>query len=360
MKSLSILASSFTLTTSLTTSLAHEGHDHSHQAPPEAASLTHAVTTGSGSETYRSVPGWCQLPDGKPLGNTHGGIVIDRKGQVYFNTDTKRSIMVYSSEGSFLRAFGENHVGIHDMTLNTEDGTEYLYAAHLGGKKIVKFTLEGEVVWEIDGPPALSNLYEAGDQHYNPTGVAVAPNGDVYVADGYGLNYIHQYTKDQTYVRSFGGRGTEPGKFKTCHGVSLDTRGETPLLLISDRENRRLQHFDLEGNFVSIVATGLRRPCAVSIWNNHVAVAELAGRVTILDATNHPIAFLGDNPNKAQWAKNPVPMSDWKEGVFTAPHGCCYDAYGNIYVMDWNRTGRISRLDRAYPALASRGQNDPR
>ncbi|MEM7386456.1 MAG: hypothetical protein AAF514_16060, partial [Verrucomicrobiota bacterium] len=84
-----------------------------------------------------------------------------------------------------------------------------------------------------------------------------------------------------------------------------------------------------------------------------VAVAELEGRVTILNRENLPIAFLGDNPDRAQWAKNPVPISDWKEGVFTAPHGCCYDRAGNLYVMDWNRSGRISRLDRLYPFLYS-------
>ncbi len=337
----------------IASALAHEGHEHSHPAPLEAQSVVKAVATGSGSETYQSVPGWCQLPDGKALGNTHGAIVIDRRGQVYFNTDTERSIMVYSPEGKFLRAFGKDHVGIHDMCLHDEDGEEFLYTAHLGGKKVVKFTLEGDVVWEIDGPPALSNLYEAGEQRYKPTAVAIAPNGDVYVADGYGLNYIHQYTKDREYVRSFGGRGTEPGKFVTCHGMSIDSRGEQPLLLISDRENHRLQHFDLKGNFVRVVAKGLRRPCAVSIWNGRVAVAELAGRVTILDEQNHSIAFLGDNPNQSQWAKNPVPASEWQEGVFTAPHGCCYDASGNLYVMDWNRTGRISRLNRAYPMLVS-------
>ncbi len=353
MKSSHLIRSSFCLLTTAPIATAHEGHDHQHPAPADAAAITETVVTGSGSETYQTVPGWCELPDGKALGNTHGGIVVDRTGNVYFNTDTKRSIMVYASDGTYLRSFGEAHVGIHDMTLHEEDGVEYLYAAHLGGKKIVKFTLEGDIVWVLDGPPALSNLYEAGDQHYNPTGIAVAPNGDFYVADGYGLNYVHQFTKDLAYVRSFGGPGTEPGKFKTCHGIEMDTRGQKPLLLVSDRENRRLQHFDLEGNFVAVIAEGLRRPCAVSIWNNRVAVAELAGRVTILDESNHPVAFLGDNPDKSQWAKNPVPASDWKEGVFTAPHGCCYDRYGNLYVMDWNRSGRISRLDRTYPVLVS-------
>ena len=330
----------------------NHSHDHKHSAPTaDAKSVTQAATTGSGIHTYQSIPGWCELPDGKALGNTHGGMVVDRAGLIYFNTDTKRSIMVYSPEGRFLRSFGEEFVGIHGMDIVEEDGQEFIYAAHLRGKRIVKFTLDGDVVWTLDGPPMDTNLYDDTNR-YNPTAVTVAPNGDFYVADGYGLSYVHHYNKDRHYLGSFGGKGKEPGKFQTCHGITLDTRGETPLLLVSDRENRRLQHFDLDGNFVSVVATGLRRPCSVSILGEHVAVAELEGRVTILDGNNHPVAFLGDNPNRKQWANNPVPPTEWVEGYFTAPHGCTFDADGNLYVMDWNASGRISKLQKlALPLL---------
>ena len=338
--------------------VSHPNHEHGHEhstPDKDAASVTQAAITGSGTHTYESVPGWCELPGRKALGNTHGGMVVDREGLVYFNTDTKRSIMVYSPDGKFLRSFAEDFVGIHGMTIVVEENEEFIYAAHLHGKRIVKFTLDGEVVWTLDGPPADTDLYDDLNR-YNPTAVAVAPNGDFYVADGYGMNYVHHYNKDRHYLGSFGGKGSEPGKFQTCHGIALDTRGKEPLLLVSDRENRRLQHFDLEGNFVAIVATGLRRPCSVSIHGDDVAVAELEGRVTILDYSNHPIAFLGDNPDRKQWAKNPVPSKEWIEGYFTAPHGCTFDKSGNLYVMDWNASGRISKLRRmTFPLLTETG-----
>lgn len=324
---------------------AHPGHGDEDEAPRDRAAVSEAVTTGSGSHQFRSVANWCQLPGGKKLGNTHGGIVVDRQGLIYFNTDTGRSIMIYSPDGKFLRSIGEEFVGIHGMTLNVEDGVEYLYAAHLGGKQIIKLTLDGKLVWKLQGPPSESGLYKNANS-YRPTAVAVGPDGDIYVADGYGLSYVHHYDRERKYLGSFGGRGKEPGKFSTCHGITLDTRGESPLLLISDRENRRLQHFDLEGKFVSVAAEGLRRPCGVSILGDEVAVAELEGRVTILDRKNHPVAFLGDNPDRKQWAKNPVPPSQWREGIFTAPHSCCFDKDGNLYVMDWNSSGRISKLER--------------
>ena len=118
------------------------------------------------------------------------------------------------------------------------------------------------------------------------------------------------------------------------------------MLLVCDRENGRLQHFDLDGNFVEVIIDGLRRPCAASIHNDFMLVAELAGRAVILDKNNEIVSILGDNPQVKQRANFRVPPKDWKEGVFTAPHGCCFDAKGNVYIQDWNKFGRITKLVR--------------
>jgi hypothetical protein len=297
---------------------------------------------------YEPVPGWCALPDDRPLGNTHGGIVIDAQGRVYYNTDTDRSIMVHRPDGAFIKSIAAEFPAIHGMALRTEPNAsgldeQFIYAAHLPGRQVVKLTLDGEPVWTIDTPTE-SGHYDG--RAFNPTAVAVAPNGHVFVSDGYGQNWIHQFDEGRNYVRSFGGPGEGPGTFRTCHGMIIDPRGDEPTLLICDRENRRIQRFSLDGEFLEVVATGLRRPCALSIWGEYTAVAELEGRVTILDADFEPAASLGDNPDRSQWAKNGVPPEQWTDGVFTAPHGVCFDREGNLYVMDWNATGRISKLER--------------
>ena len=174
------------------------------------------------------------------------------------------------------------------MQLNVEDGVPYLYGAHLPGKQAVKLTLDGEPVWTI-GLPAESGKYEDGKRDYNPTAIAVAPNGTIFIADGYGKNWIHVFSKDQKYVKSFGGLGRKEGAFRTCHGLGIDTSGETPMLVVCDRENRRLQRFDMNGEFVDVPVKGLKRPCAIAFWRMNdgkqiAAVAELEGRVTILDS----------------------------------------------------------------------------
>ena len=327
--------------------VAHEGAgDHKH-APPDALAVTAAVLLGEGDLTYQTVPNWTKIPgDKQTLGPTHGSIVVDKAGNIYFSMDgPPHGILIYKPDGTFVKGIADGINGIHGMVLREEDGQEYIYAAHLAGKQALKMKTDGEMVWKI-GVPTESGHYDDPGK-YNPTSIAVGPDGRIYIADGYGQNYIHIYDKDQKYVKSFGGPGGEPGKFTTCHGIGIDTRGDKPLLLVCDRENRRLQHFDLDGNFVAVITENLRRPCSVSFHGDHVAIAELEARVTVIGKDNKPVVHLGDNPEKGHWANYGVPPEQWKPGIFTAPHGVSFDHDGNLYVMDWNASGRVSKLVKA-------------
>lgn len=288
---------------------------------------------------------WGKLPSGKDLGNTHGCMVVDAKGQLYVNTDTEQAVVVFAPDGSFVKAWGkEFRGGLHGMTIRKEGDEEFLYLAHTGRHEVVKTTLDGKVLWTL-GYPKESGVYKNARQ-YRPTGVAVGPAGQIYVADGYGQSWVHQFSADRKYVRSWGGRGTEPGKMRTPHGIWLDTRTDVPQLIVADRENHRLQVFDLDGKLLHVVKGMLRRPCNVYQHGTDLVVADLAGRITLLDGKNELIAQLGDQPNPKMRAKNGIKRQQWTPGQFISPHSACFDAAGNIYVMDWLRQGRITRLAR--------------
>jgi DNA-binding beta-propeller fold protein YncE len=303
------------------------------------------VTLGEGTHRYEWVKSWGPLPSSADYGNTHGGIVIDETERVYLNTDTTQAVLMFDTDGRFLSSWGQEFAGgLHGMTLVRDCGGEQqLYLTHTGRHEVVKARLDGTVLATLPFPAA-AGVY-AAPANYQPTGVAVAPNGNVYVADGYGQSWVHQYDPAGKYVRSWGGVGTDNGKFKTPHGIWVDTRGPTPLLLVADRENGRLQIFDLDGNFLQVVS-GFRRPCGFHQLGDDLVVPDLGGRVTILNKDNQVTTQLGDNPNTALRAQNNVDRAQWQDGVFIAPHSARWDADGNLYVMDWNFRGRVNKLRR--------------
>lgn len=306
-----------------------------------------AVRTGNGAWTYEAVPHWGELPDGKIIGPTHGGVVVDDdSGLIYVSTDSDLSLIVYQPDGKFLRTIAPECQGFHAMAIRKEEGKTVIYGAQLNGNKppqrVCKIDTEGKILLEI--PNALTG--EVPGSWKGLTAVTVAPDGSVFAATGYGANMIHKFDGSGKLLKSFGSKGADEKQFNTPHGLAIDTRFGEPRLLVADREKRRLVHFDLEGNWIGVHATNLRRPCAITILGDHAAIAELESRVTILDKTGTPVAFLGDNPNKAQWAKFPIPPNEMQLGIFTAPHGLSFDKAGNLYVEDWNKTGRVTKLKK--------------
>jgi hypothetical protein len=303
----------------------------------------------AGARTYEWVRGWGTLPGGKQLGNTHGCIVVDSQDHVYLCTDTEDAVVVFDRDGKVLRTWGKELAGgLHGLALVQEGGEEFLMLAHIGRHQVMKATLEGEILWTLDYPKE-SGIYEKPEQ-YLPTSVAPLADGGFLVADGYGRSWIHRYDKARKYLKSFGGPGTELGKLQTPHGIWVETRGERPVLLVADRENQRIQVFDLEGKPLREVKDLehdlLRRPCHMHPFGSELAVADLAGRVTLLDSHLGLVAHLGDNPDPAKRARNDVLPPEWKDGEFISPHCANWDSQGNLYVTDWVSTGRITKLAR--------------
>jgi hypothetical protein len=305
-----------------------------------------AVVTGNGEWTYEVVPGWGSLPAGTSFGGTHGAIAQDNVGSIYVSTQSATGVLVYNRDGRLIRSIANAYPEVHSMVHVEEHGEEFFYATVQKGTTaenwlFIKLKTDGTVVLKITAPP------EAGFKAPNEwriTAALSAPDGSIFIANGYGDSRIFRFDRNGNYKGSFAEKGNREGQLDCCHGLTLDLRYDQPLLLVCDRENRRLCHFDLDGKYVRTVTQHLRRPCQVSINGDYAVVSELEGRVTILDGDNVPIAFLGDNPQKAQWANYELDPHNINEGVFSAAHGCLIDSDANIFVSDWNRTGRVTRL----------------
>jgi hypothetical protein len=253
---------------------------------------------------------------------------------------------VFDPNGKFVKSWGAQFKGgSHGMCVVKDKGKEVLWLSHIGRHEVVKCSLEGDVLMTLPFPEK-AGVYEKPDQ-YKPTSVAVAPNGNVYIGDGYGLSWVHQYTPEGEYVRSWGGKGAEQGKLNTPHGVWIDTRKKTPVLLVADRGNHRIQIYDLEGKLLESVGSDfLKSPCHIHQRGTDLVVPDLQGRVSILDKDNKLVCHLGEQPDPQISGKNPIEKDKWKDGEFLAPHCARWDDQGNLYVLDWNKFGRITKLKR--------------
>jgi hypothetical protein len=363
------ILSSLSLATLSIASILHGSHDTAgaHDAAGQepghferAAQDGKRYITGNAKATYLWESDWLQLPDGREwLGSTHGCMVTDAAGLVYISADSGDAVQVFDADGKFVRSFGgEWGAGVHGLSIVTERSpaleiqgeviegdVQYLYISHTAKQRVFKATLKGEIVLELEFPTASGKYDDPG--RYKPTSVCAAPDGRLYVADGYGLSWIHSYDSEGHYTGSFGGPGDGPENLRTPHGLWMDTHGDVPTILVADRENHRIARFSLEGEFIGGTdpKSGLlRRPCHLQFAGDVAVVADLAGRVTLLDEKLELITHLGDNPDTSQHSNFGVTPDKWRDGAFLAPHCARIDKDGNILVMDWNVAGRITRL----------------
>jgi DNA-binding beta-propeller fold protein YncE len=302
-----------------------------------------AATTLGADLKWSIVPNYFDAkPDNQMLGPCHGGAVIDKAGNIYVTTDTERGMVVFSPQGKFLRAVGPTR--IHGLELREENGVEHIYAARPQEHEVVKLKLDGEQEWAIHFPEEAGIYKEA--KKFNPCAVTVAPDNSIFVADGYGENYVLKFDKDRKFVKAFGGPGTEEGKFKTCHGIALDTRQGQPLLFVCNRNNNRVEYWDLDGKFVKVIQKDLRMPAAVHIRGDYALIPELQGRVTVLNKDGTIAAQLGDNPNEKQRANFALAQDQWQDGICNSPHGGSIDVEGNLIVTEWSKFGHLHKFAR--------------
>lgn len=321
-----------------------------------------APVVGEGAHQYEALHDWPQLPGTHRFGNTHG-IVVDRQGRVivahtvHKESQSPDAIAMFDPDGKFIKSWGaEMRGGAHGLTLRQEGGEEFLYHCDNVKGFVRKTTLDGEVVWTLQAP-FMSGVYAKASE-YKPSNLAIAPNGDFYVADGYGKFYIHHYDAKTNYIRTFGGtrqlmdqnkdRETGPGTTIWPHAIGIDTRSGTPRLMVGERgANSRIQYFELNGRPGAVVKEGVRWPSTFDFLGDTLLMPDLKAVVTLFDQQNRPLVQLGDGRQADGRTYEGIRNQErtaFPPGRFVAPHAACFAPNGDIYVAEWVEVGRVTKL----------------
>ena len=293
---------------------------------------------------YSVVPNWASVPTGeKQIGSMHGDVAVSSKGEVYVSVQggPKAGVQVYSAEGKYLRNVPGAPTDFHGFVIRDAGDGDHIYGARLGGGNILKLTLGGVI--KLDIPPSkIPNEHKNGGR-VRLTAMDVAPNGDLFVVDGYSSDRIHHFDKAGKYIKSFGGK-KEFGT-KTLHKICIDTRYKPARILGADREGLRLIHVSLDGKFLGVYAKDVLRPAAVAVHGDLAVVGEIKGRATLYDKAGKVVAQLGHNLKPGETATNKLPPAKWRPGYFSAPHGVAFNAAGDLFVAEYTVFGRIHRFN---------------
>ena len=278
---------------------------------------------GSDDLKYEVVEGWGRLPQGWRFGHVIG-VAVDRRDRVHVFHRGEHPVVVFDAEGGLLGHWGE---GVFATPHGIHIQGENVYCTDSADHTVRKFTLGGGLLrtW---GTPGVSGHY--GKPFYRPTDVALAPNGDMYVSDGYGNSRVHRYNEAGDHVQTWGEFGRGAGEFDIPHDVWVHRDGR---VMVADRENNRIQFFSPDGEYLDQWA-GLLRPCSVYVdGDDMVYVAELRSRVSVLDMDGEVVARWGGEPSG-------------KPGLFIAPHCAWTDSCGDLYVGETLQGSRIQKFRR--------------
>ena len=330
---------------------------------------------GFGNSYYEWIEGWARIPETESArrGWAHHGMVVSGKGEVISFHQADRKLLVFDEEGNLLRSHDTPLTEGHGMTLVREGDTEYLWVADNGSKRqpslnyeyppdapktsgqVVKMDLNGRIVTKLPKP----DIEGYRQTRFAPTSVAVdeerfGGNGDIWVADGYGLSYVHRFDKNGVYIGSISGEEGRAGRFDTPHAVFVDRRKGHPELYVADRTNKRVQVYGLDGRFIRAFGSDfLTSPSAFAVDRDLLIIAELRARLAVVDMDDNLVTYLGNNqevcsgdgwPNR-KLANGQIVRSDLLQpGKFNSPHGLATDDAGNIYVAEWLIGGRTIKL----------------
>jgi streptogramin lyase len=235
------------------------GSPTSAQTDPNSGGLQVQPAPNSAPNPYRTVENWAKLPDGRTWGQVIN-VEIDRDGKSIWvvercgGTSCANSslapILKFDSSGNFVKSFGAGMiVRPHGLFIDKNDNVWVTDGDAEAGKgdQVFEFNQDGKVLMAL-GKAGVAG--DGPDTFNRPSNVLIAPNGDIFVADGHGLGSnarIVKFSPDGKFIKAWGKQGTDPGDFDNPHSLAMDSKGR---LFVADRGNNRIQIFDQDGKFL--------------------------------------------------------------------------------------------------------------
>lgn len=284
---------------------------------------------------YGSILDWSRLPDGRTWGQM-AALAIDRSGNVWAvercggtscDDRPESPVIAFGPSGDVVNRLGAGmFIFPHGIAIDDDDNIWITDGRGRPGKghQVVKFNRDGEVVMRL-GTAGVAGT--TPDTFNGPAAVAIAPNGYIFVGDGHGQGTnarVVKFSKEGTFIKAWGRRGTAPGEFATPHALAFDSAGR---LFVADRENNRIQIFNQDGEFLEEWPQ-FGRPSGVWIDSNDVMyVADAHSNMTLNPGFSRGIYIANARDGSVSSFiphPNPDPASPAAEAALA-------DAAGNVY-----------------------------
>ena len=298
---------------------------------------------GHNNKRYRINTKWSQANATQyPVKDCHE-MVQDKTGRILLLTnETKNNVLIYDKSGKLISSWGREYPGAHGLTLFNENGEDVLFICDNSRHQVIKTTIDGRVLLTLNYPKEIAQYAKA--EEYVPTETAISPSGDIYVADGYGKDFITQYDHKGNYIRHFGGRGDGDQYLLNAHGICIDQRDkENPCLVVTSRMQNSFKRYTMDGKYINTISLPGAWVCRPVIKGDYLYAAvlksnkrpnEKSGFVLVLDKNYKVISNLGGN--LPSYNNNTPEEMYQTSNVFQYPHDVCIDDEENIYVAQWN------------------------
>lgn len=317
---------------------------------------------GHGDYKYKLTKNWAQISATRiPLLNCHE-MVMDSKGRLIMVGDhPQNNILIFDKSGKLLGYWGTAYQGGHGLTLHDEGGEDMLYITDSGwalGKgnqmvkhngRVAKTTVDGRVLFDI-GHPMTIGVYKPNES-FCPTETAIGPNGDIYVADGYGESRIIQYDSNGRYIRHWGGMENPDPNYKlvSAHGVAIDYREkDNPMVVVTSRSQECFKYYTLDGVYVKTIEMPNMQVCRAVFDDDNLYAGVCwsqpkVGKTNWKDHTGFVTIMEGDkvvsNPGgtEPEYKKGVLQKSyQLEERPILHGHDVCVDEDKNLYICQWN------------------------